>query len=310
MEDDPMSSRVLISVLAGCLVIAVGAEPDHARAAVWTATAQSRSVEVFVQALNNTDFLTDDDGRTAPDFAPFEALVSKQVAVTSSPTADASASASQSSAMSAAGLAAAAGAEAVTHIGDNGQETGQATADADSSFETTFTVDVMSPWVLSGTLSSFGFEGYASVGLYRGEELVFQAQASHASVPGPIERVLGLGPATEYEVVIQAHAAAVDEDSASAGFDLALAPWPNPMGDANGDGAVDDDDLSLLLAHWGQDAAWEDGNFNTDAVVNDDDLSLLLANWTGPLASTVPEPATIALLAVTIPVVFRSRRRN
>ncbi len=58
-------------------------------------------------------------------------------------------------------------------------------------------------------------------------------------------------------------------------------------GDANLDGAVDDNDLSLLLANWAAGTTWATGNFidtvGGGATVNDDDLSLLLANWTGPL---------------------------
>ena len=78
------------------------------------------------------------------------------------------------------------------------------------------------------------------------------------------------------------------------------------MGDANGDTLVDDDDLSLLLAHWQQDVGWENGNFSGDNIVDDDDLSLLLANWTG--SSSVPEPATLSLLALACCLVYRRRR--
>lgn len=52
------------------------------------------------------------------------------------------------------------------------------------------------------------------------------------------------------------------------------------MGDADGDGAVNDDDLSVLLANWGgANPDWQKGDFNGDGKVDDDDLSLLLANW-------------------------------
>ena len=73
------------------------------------------------------------------------------------------------------------------------------------------------------------------------------------------------------------------------------------MGDANGDGVVDDDDLSLLLAHWNQDVTGEDdggwgfGEFNGLAPVQDDDLSLLLANWSGPVTE-IPEPASALVM--------------
>ena len=80
------------------------------------------------------------------------------------------------------------------------------------------------------------------------------------------------------------------------------------IGDANCDGWVDDDDLSLLLANWGQDAGWDNGNFNGDNTVDDDDLSLLLANWTG--SATVPEPASaFVLLTGLVAVTLRGRRK-
>ena len=47
-------------------------------------------------------------------------------------------------------------------------------------------------------------------------------------------------------------------------------------GDASGDGVVNDDDLSLVLANW---SAGPMGDLTGEGVVNDDDLSILLANW-------------------------------
>jgi hypothetical protein len=56
---------------------------------------------------------------------------------------------------------------------------------------------------------------------------------------------------------------------------------PRVSGDANRDGRVDDDDLSLLLANWGQETDWAHGELSGQTPVNDHDLSLLLAYWTG-----------------------------
>jgi len=50
------------------------------------------------------------------------------------------------------------------------------------------------------------------------------------------------------------------------------------------------------------------GDADGDSDVDDDDLSLLLANWTGALTAAIPEPATIALLAVA-PALLWLRRR-
>ena len=76
-------------------------------------------------------------------------------------------------------------------------------------------------------------------------------------------------------------------------------------GDADKDGDVDDDDLSILLANWAQDTNWDHGEFSGTPPVDDNDLSLLLANWTG--AAAVPEPMTVALLLVAAPALLSRR---
>ena len=79
-------------------------------------------------------------------------------------------------------------------------------------------------------------------------------------------------------------------------------------GDANLDGLVNDDDLSLLLANWGQDTDWAHGEFSGASPVNDDDLSLLLANWTGgPDSIGIPEPAMLSSLAATAMLLLRHK---
>ena len=80
-------------------------------------------------------------------------------------------------------------------------------------------------------------------------------------------------------------------------FDL---PWllaALTAGDANGDGAVDSTDASIVAQHWQQlvGAAWADGDFNGDGAVNDLDATMLAANW-NPQAASVPEPTTFCML--------------
>ena len=86
------------------------------------------------------------------------------------------------------------------------------------------------------------------------------------------------------------------------------------MGDASLDGYVDDNDLSLLLASWGEVTGWGNGEFDGTPVVNDNDLSLLLANWhegvPPPMGnSSIPEPATMMLLCCAAAPILLKRRR-
>jgi hypothetical protein len=79
------------------------------------------------------------------------------------------------------------------------------------------------------------------------------------------------------------------------------------LGDANGDGAANVGDLTMLLNNYNKTAmGWTDGDFTGDGTVNVADLTLLLnkynttygaATGAGLNASAVPEPSSIVLLA-------------
>lgn len=87
-------------------------------------------------------------------------------------------------------------------------------------------------------------------------------------------------------------------------------------GDANMDGAVNVSDLSILGANYGASsgALWSTGDYNYDGAVNVSDLSILGANYDsdlfagGSAMTIVPEPATLALLAIGGVALIRRRQ--
>ena len=72
-------------------------------------------------------------------------------------------------------------------------------------------------------------------------------------------------------------------------------------GDANGDGKVDVNDLTIVLSHFGQSGqTWATGDFNGDGRVDVNDLTIVLSNFgatSGAGIAPVPEPGIFALSA-------------
>ena len=69
-------------------------------------------------------------------------------------------------------------------------------------------------------------------------------------------------------------------------------------GDANGDGRVDINDLTIVLAHYNQTGmVWSQGEFTGDGTVDINDLTIVLAHYndttgaSGVGIAPVPEPA-------------------
>ena len=86
---------------------------------------------------------------------------------------------------------------------------------------------------------------------------------------------------------------------------LATAPLTVPLpGDANLDGRVDINDLTIVLANYNQTSgmSWSTGDFNLDGTVDINDLTIVLANYNQTLGSgsvaSVPEPSTVVLLGL------------
>ena len=73
-------------------------------------------------------------------------------------------------------------------------------------------------------------------------------------------------------------------------------------GDANGDGRVDINDLTIVLANYNQTGmGWSQGEFTGSGTVDINDLTIVLANYNTSLGSSlsaVPEPSCVALLGI------------
>src|SRR5439155_9450702 len=111
--------------------------------------------------------------------------------------------------------------------------------------------------------------------------------------------------------------------SVASGDQLVMYTWG---GDANLDGTLNGDDYFQIDSHFNQDGTifgYYNGDFNYDGSINGDDYFIIDSNWntgssatpfpTGSAASgalAVPEPASLALLALSTLLMRRRRIRS
>jgi hypothetical protein len=94
------------------------------------------------------------------------------------------------------------------------------------------------------------------------------------------------------------------------GSGYAVSGVPVLPGDANLDGKVDINDLTVVLAHYNQtDMTWTQGEFTGDGTVDINDLTIVLANYDRSVGlsagiKAVPEPTSLLLLAASLAGLF------
>lgn len=101
--------------------------------------------------------------------------------------------------------------------------------------------------------------------------------------------------------------------NAYAGEALQVLTAPTDIpGDLNLDGEVNVGDLGILGAYYGiqSGALWSTGDMNGDGAVDVGDLGIMGSNYGTGGSGSIPEPATMCLLAVAGPVLLARRRQR
>lgn len=151
-----------------------------------------------------------------------------------------------------------------------------------------------------------------------------------ASSPGEPWRLAGLalsvdiapdyvGPSIAHNAVYGSRTFYADLASYQAQIDV-IRRIPLP-GDADWDGDVDGDDIDIFTTTFGHTGPDLRADFNDDDMVNLKDFAIMRYNFglisghgipddDGSGGQAVPEPATILLLAGSIPLLWRTRRRR
>jgi hypothetical protein len=99
-------------------------------------------------------------------------------------------------------------------------------------------------------------------------------------------------------------------------FVFNYAPTPPGLGDANHDGVVNGQDISLAASNWLKVASNGPGDVNGDGIVNGQDIALIASNWLNTYggatrgSASVPEPSTWLLASVGCAILALARRRR
>ena len=167
-------------------------------------------------------------------------------------------------------------------------------------------------WFPSLTTSSTEVGAGTWYGAYRDPATTQSGLLDYSYIP---DQDLWVIPPGGYSVMIGANTP--NEGGGTPASDLrASLPEHSLPGDANLDGQVDVNDLTIVLAHYGQTGmAWTQGEFTGDGTVDVNDLTIVLAHYgqsvgasAGSLAA-VPEPGSAAPLAgIGLAMLFGWRR--
>jgi hypothetical protein len=163
------------------------------------------------------------------------------------------------------------------------------------------------------------FKADEYVRVYRDGALLFEDTSADVPSQWTAGNTVGFQVGNRGSQATYSFAGAIDDvyffDTALSAQEIAqlMGPQLTP-GDANGDGAVDDKDASILGAHWlASGAIWGDGDFNKDGFVNDKDAAILAAHWGQGESSadpSVPEPAALILLLAAALTLCLFRRKQ